>query len=177
MADGTGSTQRLDMLARRSRARRAGDRAYGLLLLLERLAAVALVLLIIAAAARASWDGAGAAAGGGRGTMTVRDCSRDGCVGSFAPSASAAGVAPRGHVVLKDTVDPKKGERVPVALRPGTVDVVRTGTAGLFQACLPLGGALVLAAVVIAGGLRLRRTAWVTGAAGLAVLIGAFVTL
>jgi hypothetical protein len=44
-------------------------------------------------------------------------------------------------------------------------------------AWLPLGGALVLAGVVVAGGLRMRRTAWVMGGAGLALVTAAFVAL
>jgi hypothetical protein len=176
MADVTGSTRRLGAVPRRSRMRRAGESAYGLLLLARQVALVGLVLLIVAAGGRASWDAAGeAAARSARGTMTVRDCVRDACTGSFAPSS--AGAAARDRVVLKDAVGTKKGELVPVALRPGTGEVVHTGAAGWFWACLPLGGALILATVVIAGGLRMRRTAWVTGLAGVGVLIGVFVTL
>ncbi|WP_255950284.1 hypothetical protein [Streptomyces odontomachi] len=174
--DVTGSARRVGGAARRGRLRRAGESAYGLLLLARQVALVGLVLLIVAAGVRTSWSAAGwAAAKDGRGTMTVAHCSDEECTGSFEPAAVDA--APQDRVVLKDTVGTKVGERVAVATRPGTAEVVRTGAAGVFRACLPVGGALVLAAVVIAGGLRMRRTAWVTGVAGLGVLVGAFVTM
>jgi hypothetical protein len=179
MADVTdvrGAARGIGGVVRRSRVRRAGESAYGLLLLARQVAVACLVLLIVAAGVRASWNAAGwAAARDGRGTMTVAHCSDEECTGSFEPTAVDA--APRDRVVLKDTVGTEEGERVSVALRPGTSEVVRTGTGGIFRACLPFGGALVLAAVVIAGGLRMRRTAWVTGVVGLGVLVGAFVTL
>lgn len=172
----TGSARSIGGVVRRGRMRRAGESAYGLLLLARQVALVCLVLLIVAAGVRASWNALGwAAARDGRGTMTVARCSDEECTGSFEPAAVDA--EPRDHVVLKDTVGAEEGARVAVALRPGTAEVVRTGTGGIFRACLPFGGALVLAAVVIAGGLRMRRTAWVVGFLGVGVLVGAFVTM
>ncbi len=176
MADLTDSTRRIRTVVKRSRVRRAGESAYGLLLLTKQLVLVGVVLLVLAAGVWASWDAAGfAAARDGRGTMTVARCTQEACTGSFAPLAASE--QPRERVVLKDTAGTEKGAKVPVALRGGGDEVVRTGTAGIFRACLPFGGALILAAVVIAGGLRMRRTAWAAGAAGFGVLIGAFVTM
>ena len=60
----------------------------------------------------------------------------------------------------------KKGEVYSVTVKPGSSDVVRSGPAGLLYAWVPLGGALLLASVVVAGGLRLTRVAWVMAAAG-----------
>jgi hypothetical protein len=175
---------------RHSRARRAGESAFGLLLLTRQLLLVCVVALLVAAGVWASWDALGeAAAHGGRGTLTVARCSRDACTGSFVPSSagaagsagssasSSSGARGRDRVVLRDTAGAREGARVAVALRPGTDEVVRTGRVGLLRACLPLGGALLLAAVVLAGGLRVRRTAWVAAAGGLAVLAGSFVTV
>lgn len=62
-------------------------------------------------------------------------------------------------------------------MKPGTGDVVRTGTPGFLHAWVPLGGALVLAALVIAGGMRLTRTAWGTGIAGAVLLLATFIAL
>ena len=170
-ADVTSPTRRV----RRSRVRRAGESAYGLLLLTRQLLVAGLVLLILAAGVRASWDAAGwAAAREGRGTMAVGNCSREACTGRFAP---ADGGAEQEQVRLEQVVGVEEGDRIPVVLRGDDGDVVRSGTPGLFRACLPLGGALVLAAVVLAGGLRMRRTAWVSGIAGVGVLVGAFVTM
>ncbi len=67
---------------------------------------------------------------------------------------------------------PDKGERVEVTVKPGTTQAVRTGSAGILHAWVPFAGALLLAALVVAGGMRLRRTAWVMGLLG-AVLLGA----
>ncbi|GHJ39639.1 hypothetical protein [Streptomyces sp. TS71-3] len=169
------STRRIGSVARRSRMRRVGESAYGLLLLARHLLLGLLVVLVVAAGVWASWHPARAAMGGaGRGTMTVTRCTDDRCTGTYAPASP--GAARRDTVVLDETVGIHKGAKIPVATAHGD-EVVRTGSAGLVRACLPLGGALVLAAVVIAGGLRLRKTGWVTGLLGLAVLAAAALTM
>ncbi|MEK8172325.1 hypothetical protein NKH77_32975 [Streptomyces sp. M19] len=52
------------------------------------------------------------------------------------------------------------GDRVDVVLKPGGHEAVRTGATGILHAWVPLGGALLLAALLVAGGLRMRRTGW-----------------
>jgi hypothetical protein len=47
----------------------------------------------------------------------------------------------------------------------------------MLYAWLPLAGALMLAGVVVAGGLRMRRTAWAMGGTGLVLVTAAFVAL
>jgi hypothetical protein len=54
---------------------------------------------------------------------------------------------------------------------------VRDGLGGLLFAFLPLAGALLLAAVLVALGLRMPRTAWTMAVAGAALMGGAFLTL
>lgn len=54
---------------------------------------------------------------------------------------------------------------------------MRSGPAGVLYAWVPLGGALLLAAVVVAGGMRLVRPAWVLGLSGAGLLTAAFVAL
>jgi hypothetical protein len=75
------------------------------------------------------------------------------------------------------SVAAKKGDRFPVVVKPGTRDVVRTGTAGFLHAWVPLGGALLLCAPVTGGGLRLTRTAWGAGIAGAVLLVATFIAL
>lgn len=168
-----------DMRSRtRSRTRRAGESAYGLLLLARQLAVAGVVLLILGAGVWGSWGTAQhvmLSKGREHGTMTVAHCSDEKCTGSYAPGSP--GSQPRDRVVLGQSVGTKKGSEVAVAVKPGTDEVVRSGASGLFRAWIPLGGALLLASVVIAGGLRMHRTAWTTGLAGAALLVGAFVTL
>ncbi|GHH80009.1 hypothetical protein GCM10018793_34120 [Streptomyces sulfonofaciens] len=172
---GMTSARRIGRAVKRSRMRRAGESAYGLLLLLRQLVLAGVVALLVAAGLWASWHPAQQAmATGGRGTLTVADCSRERCTGSYAPSAP--GAAPSDHVILEQALGAHQGTKVPVARGDGD-EVVRAGWAGLLRACLPLGGALLLAAVVVAGGLRLRRTARVTGLLGLALLAAAALTM
>lgn len=71
----------------------------------------------------------------------------------------------------------KKGARFPVVLKPDSTSAVRAGTAGFLHAWVPLGGGLLLAAVVLAGGIRNRRLTWITGGAGIALLTAAFVAV
>jgi hypothetical protein len=80
-------------------------------------------------------------------------------------------------MTIERSVAVKKGESFPVVVKPGTDEVIRTGAAGLLHAWVPLGGALLLASLVIGGGMRLRRTAWTAGVAGGVLLLAAFLAL
>ncbi|MEU8569612.1 hypothetical protein AB0C51_14850 [Streptomyces pathocidini] len=164
---------------RRSRVRRAGESAYGLLLVGRNLAAACVVLLLLVAGVWTSWNTAQHAMltkGRERGTVVITGCAEDTCTGRFTAASPSSGTD-RPKVSIDKAVTHEKGERLPVAVRPGTNEVVRTGWAGVLYAWVPLGGALLLAALVIAGGLRMRRTAWVTGLLGVALLGAAFATL
>ncbi|MGW1124963.1 hypothetical protein AMK18_27030 [Streptomyces sp. CB01249] len=147
-------------------------------LLYGRSAALGLVVVVLlVAGVLTSWDAAHhivLAKGREHGTMTVTGCGDDVCTGSFAPGDGAAA---RSRVSVDSSVAARKGDRFPVVVKPGTDDVVRTGAPGFLHAWVPLGGALVLAALVIGGGLRLTRTAWGTGIAGGVLLVAAFIAL
>lgn len=110
-----------------------------------------------------------------RGTVEVADCARDACTGPYRP-VSAGSVA-RAEVRLDTSVGVRTGDVLGVVVKPGTDEVVRTGPAGMLYAWLPLAGALMLAGVVVAGGLRMRRTAWAMGGTGLVLVTAAFVAL
>ncbi|WP_308118232.1 hypothetical protein [Streptomyces buecherae] len=163
--------------ARRGRLRRAGESAYGLLLLGRHVVMALVVLVVLAAGVWTSWGTAQHAMltkGKERGTLTVAACHDDWCTGPF--TAGAAG-ADHPKVRIDATVTDGEGQRIPVVLKPGTHDAVRTGLPGLLHACVPLGGALLLASVLLAGALRLHRSAWALGLAGAGVLGAAFVVL
>lgn len=148
------------------------------LLLVRRTAMGGLAALLLVAGVWASWGTAQHVMLTGereRGTMRVTDCSSDECVGTYVPSTD--GFEPRGEVVIDRSIAEAKGVRIPVAVKPGTDEVVRTGGPGFLHAWLPLGGALLLSSVVVAGGLRLPRTAWALALAGGALLTASFATL
>ena len=67
---------------------------------------------------------------------------------------------------------------MPVAVEPGTTRRCSADWGGLSSSpgCR-LAGALLLAAVVVAGGLRMRRTAWTLAGIGAALIGAAFLTL
>ncbi|MFF2651800.1 hypothetical protein [Streptomyces sp. NPDC058045] len=164
---------------RRSRSRRAGESAFGLLLLARQVALAAVAVLLVVAGIWASWGTAQyvmSARDHERGTLTVTSCGSDACRGTLTPRSPSSGAKPRTGLVLDQTVGASRGDRLPVVVKPGTSTVLRTGLPGLSYAWLPLGGALVLAAVVAGGGLRLRRTAWAAGLLGLALLSVSFAT-
>jgi hypothetical protein len=166
-------------IRRRSRVRRAGESAYGLLLVCKNVAMAGVALLLLAAGAWTSWDDTAQHAmltkGRERGAVTIARCGSDTCTGPFVPADPAG--ASRPEVTIDKAVTHKKGELLLVAVRPGTDEVVRTGRAGVLYAWVPFGGALLLAALVVAGGLRMRRTAWVLGLLGAALLGASFATL
>lgn len=164
-------------MVKRSRSRRLAERAWGLVLL-ARVAGVVLVAALLVVSG--SWDSWRTAQhvmltkGREHGTMTLAHCGDSTCTGPFAPKGSAVA---RPEVTIGLPIRHTPGARIPVAVKPGTDTVVRAGWGGVLWAWVPLGGALLLAAVVVAGGLRARRTAWVMGGLGAALLAGAFLTL
>ncbi|WP_405807968.1 hypothetical protein OG729_23270 [Streptomyces sp. NBC_00210] len=141
-------------------------------------AAMALVaLLLLVAGFWSSWGTAQhvlLAKGREHGTITVASCGEKTCTGPYDPEGSPG---PRKGMTIEKSVGVKKGAKLPVVVKPDTDEVVRTGTAGALHAWLPMGGALLLAALVVGGGLRLTRTAWGMAAAGCALLLGAFFAL
>ncbi len=134
--------------------------------------------LILIAGVWASWGTAQhvmLTKGRERGTVEVTRCGEDTCTGPYTPSS--VGSAARGSVVIEHTVAVRKGRTYTVVVKPGSDDVVRSGPAGILYSWVPMGGALLLASVVVAGGLRRTRIAWVMAGAGIALLTAAFVTV
>jgi hypothetical protein len=162
---------------RRSRLKRAAERAVGLVLLARLLLVWAVVLVLLGAAGWVGWRDGGDSVLGSRerGTLTVDSCTSQLCLGSFVPDApdGSSRVLSIGRTALPH--GGATGERLAVAIRPGKSEAVRLGWPGLLHAWIPLGGALLLSAVVLRVGLRLRRTAVVSALLGVAVLAGAFV--
>lgn len=109
------------------------------------------------------------------GTIRVTQCDRDTCSGPFTPVSP--GATARDRVFIQEPVAVRKGQTYAVIVKPGTDDVVRSGPAGILYAWVPLGGALLLASVVVAGGLRLTRSAWVLAGSGALLLTAAFLAL
>ncbi|GGS06191.1 hypothetical protein GCM10010252_51290 [Streptomyces aureoverticillatus] len=109
-----------------------------------------------------------------RGMLSVARCGGEECTGPYAP---ASGGKPRDRVVIDRSVATPKGERIPVVVKPGSDEAVRSGGPGFLHAWLPLGGALLLAAVVVAGGLRLNRFAAGLALAGGVQLTASFAAL
>ncbi|MBO1336542.1 hypothetical protein [Streptomyces sp. VRA16 Mangrove soil] len=143
----------------------------------RRVASAALVLLLSVAGCWASWGTAQHVVfpkGREHGQLTITRCTGSTCAGSFVPAAE--GPVRRPRVTISRSVGEKKGARLSVVLKPDSAQAVRTGAAGFFKAWIPLGGALLLACVVLAGGMRDRRLAWVTGGAGFVLLTAAWFT-
>ncbi|WP_055602909.1 hypothetical protein [Streptomyces aureus] len=141
-------------------------------------AAMALVaLLLVVAGAWASWNSAQhvlLAKGREHGTLTVTGCTDDTCSGRYAPEDTSS---TRRTLTIARSVAAEQGVTIPVVVKPGTDEGVRTGWGGGLHAWLPLGGALLLASPLIGGGLRLPRTAWSMAGAGGALLVAAFFAL
>jgi hypothetical protein len=164
-------------MVKRSRTRRAAEGAWGLVLLARVVGLGALAALVLVSGAWDSWGTAQYVTlhkGRERGTVTLAACGDTTCTGPFTPKGTATA---RPEVSVSLPVRHHVGDRVPVVVEPGTDTAVRDGWGGLLFAWLPLGGALLLAAVVIGGGLRMRRTAWALAVAGAALVGGAFLTL
>ncbi|MEU3506112.1 hypothetical protein ABZ726_37460 [Streptomyces hundungensis] len=147
-------------------------------LLFGRRAASALVAaLLVVAGFWSSWGTAQhvvLAKGRDHGTLTVTGCADDVCTGGYVPRP---GSAPHAHVTIAESVAARRGDHLPVVLKPGTDEAVRSGVAGFLYAWLPLAGALLLASLVVAGGLRMPRTAWVAGVLGATAMASAFIAL
>ncbi|MFB7497854.1 hypothetical protein ACFC09_24760 [Streptomyces sp. NPDC056161] len=138
----------------------------------------AVAVLILVAGVWGSWGTAQypmLTKGRERGTVKVTSCGDDTCSGPFAPAS--AGARARRSVVITKSVAVRKNETYAVVVKPGTDEVVRSGPAGVLGAWVPLGGALLLAAVVVAGGLRLARIAWMLAGAGFVLLTAAFLAI
>ncbi|MEU4465768.1 hypothetical protein AB0G20_18970 [Streptomyces sp. NPDC024017] len=138
----------------------------------------AVAVLILIAGVWASWGTAQhvmLTKGRERGTVDVARCGPQTCWGRFTPSSE--GWQPRARVVLEKSVAVERGRTYTVVVKPGSDDAVRSGPAGVLYAWIPLGGALLLASVVVAGGLLRTRVAWVMALSGVALLTAAFVTV
>ncbi|MGW1726287.1 hypothetical protein ACWCQK_25515 [Streptomyces sp. NPDC002306] len=109
------------------------------------------------------------------GTVLITGCGTDTCTGPYTPLS--AGSTARAAVVIKKSVAVRKGRTYDVVVKPDADEVVRSGPAGVLYAWVPLGGALLLASVVVAGGLRRTRVAWVMAGAGALLLTTAFVAV
>ncbi|MEU2155687.1 hypothetical protein ABZ532_11850 [Streptomyces sp. NPDC019396] len=143
----------------------------------RRAAMVAVAVLLLVAGVWSSWDTAQhvvLSKGREHGRLTVARCGEETCTGPFDPEGSAAA---RGGMSIGRSVAVARGEKLDVVVKPGTREVVRAGWPGVLHAWMPLGGALLLAALVIGGGLRWTRVAWGAAAAGGALLLGAFFAL
>ncbi|MEG8279407.1 hypothetical protein Q5694_24535 [Streptomyces sp. AHA2] len=138
----------------------------------------AVAVLILVAGVWASWGTAHhvmLTKGREQGTVEVTRCGQDTCSGRYTPLS--AGSQPRSRVVLEKSVAVEQGRTYAVVLKPGGEDAVRSGPAGVLYAWIPLGGALLLASVVVAGGLLRSRAAWVLAVSGVALLTAAFVSV
>ncbi len=138
--------------------------------------AVAVLLLI--AGVWASWGTAQhvmLTKGRERGTVEVARCGPETCWGRYTPLSE--GSQPRPRVVLEKSVAVERGRTYTVVMKPGGAEAVRSGPAGVLYAWIPLGGALLLASVVVAGGLLRTRAAWVLALSGVALLTAAFVAV
>ncbi|MER5442062.1 hypothetical protein [Streptomyces sp. NPDC002790] len=141
----------------------------------RQIAAAVVAALLLIAGVWASWGAAQHVtfpAGRERGTMTVSRCAEETCTGPFSPASPTA--VRHASVTIDRSIGEKKGARFPVVLKPSSTSAVRAGTAGFLHAWVPLGGSLLLASVVLAGGIRHRRLTWITGGAGIALLTAAF---
>ncbi|MFE1073366.1 hypothetical protein ACFW5W_19350 [Streptomyces sp. NPDC058783] len=160
-----------------ARARQASS-ASSALLTFGRVAAMGTVTaLILIAGVWASWGTAQhvlLTKGREQGTVRVTRCGDGGGVCSGPYSPVSAGSQARERVVIEDSVAVAKGRTYSVVLKPGSGDAVRSGPAGVLYAWVPLGGALLLASVVVAGGLRRTRVAWGMAGVGVALLTAAF---
>ncbi|MDQ1046168.1 hypothetical protein [Streptomyces sp. V4I2] len=144
-----------------------------------RLAAMATVaVLILIAGVWGSWGTAQhvmLTKGRERGTVEVTRCGAETCTGPYTPMST--GSTARKSVVIEHTVAVRRGRTYDVVVKPGSDDVVRSGPAGILYSWVPMGGALLLASVVVAGGLRRTRLAWGLAGSGIALLTAVFVTI
>ncbi|CAM5331788.1 hypothetical protein STENM327S_06930 [Streptomyces tendae] len=162
--------------AARARQASPASSASAALLRFGRVAAMGTVaVLILIAGVWASWGTAQhvlLTKGREQGTVEVTRCGAGTCSGPYSPVS--AGSQARERVVIEDSVAVAKGRTYAVVVKPGGDEVVRSGPAGVLYAWVPLGGALLLASVVVAGGLRRPRVAWGMAGAGVVLLTAAF---
>ncbi|MET8080280.1 hypothetical protein [Streptomyces sp. NPDC005303] len=158
---------------------RASRRASAAALRFGRLASMGVVaVLLLVAGVWGSWGSAQyvmLTKGRERGTMEVARCARDVCSGPYTPVSH--GSEARDRVVIERSVAVEKGRTYSVVVKPGSDDVVRSGPAGVLYSWVPMGGALLLASVVVAGGLRRTGLAWALAGSGVGLLTAAFVTI
>ncbi|MFG3108446.1 hypothetical protein [Streptomyces tendae] len=162
--------------ARARQASSSASSASAVLLRFGRVASMGTVaVLILIAGVWASWGTAQhvlLTKGREQGTVEVTRCADGSCSGPYSPVS--AGSQARERVVIEDSVAVAKGRTYSVVLKPGSGEAVRSGPAGVLYAWVPLGGALLLASVVVAGGLRRTRVAWGMAGAGVVLLTAAF---
>lgn len=135
-------------------------------------------LLILVAGVWASWGNAQhvmLTQGREQGTVTVGRCGEESCTGAFTPVS--AGATARKSVVIDEPIAVEEGQTYSVVVKPDSDEVVRSGPAGVLYAWVPLGGALLLASVVAAGGLRSTRLGWVLAGSGVALVTAAFLAV
>ncbi|MFE1249500.1 hypothetical protein [Streptomyces sp. NPDC058735] len=138
----------------------------------------AVAVLILIAGVWASWGTAQhvmLTKGRERGTVDVTRCGPKTCTGRYTPLSE--GSQPRPRVELEKSVAVERGRTYTVVMKPGGEDAVRSGPAGVLYAWVPMGGALLLASVVVAGGLLRTRLGWAMGLSGVALLTAAFVSV
>ncbi|GGZ16427.1 hypothetical protein GCM10010365_40520 [Streptomyces poonensis] len=159
-----------------SRKTRQGTQA---VLRFGRLAAMgAVTALILIAGVWASWGTAQhvlLTKGRERGTVEVTRCDEGMCRGPYTPVSE--GSKARESVEIEDSVAVAEGRTYAVVLKPSSGEAVRSGAGGMLYAWVPLSGALLLASVVVAGGLRRTRAAWVMAVSGIVLLTAAFVAV
>ncbi|KQX83569.1 hypothetical protein [Streptomyces sp. Root1310] len=138
----------------------------------------AVAVLILLAGVWGSWGSAQhvmLTKGREQGTVEVTRCGADTCAGPYTPLS--AGSTARARVEIEKSVAVRKGGIYTVVIKPGSDEVVRSGPAGVLYAWVPLGGALLLASVVVAGGLGRVRVGWVLAGSGVALLTAAFLAV
>ncbi|MFI9341572.1 hypothetical protein ACIG0D_09935 [Streptomyces sp. NPDC052773] len=138
----------------------------------------AVTALILVAGVWASWGSAQyvmLTKGRESGTVEVTRCGEDTCAGPYRPLSP--GSQPRERVVLEHSVAVREGRTYTVVLKPDGGEAVRSGPAGVLHAWVPMGGALLLASVVVAGGLRRARAAWVLAGSGFVLITAAFLVV
>lgn len=154
---------------KRSRTRRAGESMFGVLLLTRNVVLTLAAVFLLVVGGWTSWQTAGPALTSEvRGTVRIAVCGEESCRGTFIPTTGGDS-RPR-KASIDESASGKTGERLQVALVPGTDEVVRTGPSGALYGAVPLGGSLVLAALVFVGGMRMKRTALVLGLLGVALM-------
>ena len=162
-----------------SAAAAARPRGAGGVLRFGRIAAMGTVAaLILVAGVWASWGTAQhvlLTKGREQGTVAVTGCADGWCSGPYEPAS--AGSRARERVVIEESVAVSKGRTYTVVVKPGSDEVVRSGPAGVLYAWVPLGGALLLASVVVAGGLRRVGVGWGMAGAGVVLLTAAFLAV